>query len=245
MKHGINREYAWSATSKVWRAHDLREAVVQVGDAVKLSAIQRMYDVINTHILLEKETGTTLGAQATAAAWKENVRLAASSEEVKKSFVDACFTVWRRAASNPVIFMIMESLDTDFFPSPLDSIYKTDTIVKRASTEENIRWCLAGIKDLMEFHGAAASDFAERKLSGRGEPGGKGILDLLLAKRDMALAIIQHCTVEGYDPALITMLQEWAQAHNVYREDVEKGQHVKISTMPQSAQGISSLFEEI
>ena len=48
---------------RVWRALAMREALVQQGESVNQSPVQRMFSVVETRQLLEKQAGCTLGAE--------------------------------------------------------------------------------------------------------------------------------------------------------------------------------------
>eukprot|EP00959_Pyramimonas_sp_CCMP1952_P003842 81107-Pyramimonas_sp.AAC.1 len=49
---------------------------------------------------IETSLGHEVGAQRTAKMWAEKVDLAPSSENISKTYVDACFTVGARLMNN-------------------------------------------------------------------------------------------------------------------------------------------------
>ena len=57
--------------------------------------------------------------------------------------------------------------------------------MKRASTADEICWCTCGLLDLTKTGNVAPGELSQRQLTGRGLPGNKGVLDLLLAKREL------------------------------------------------------------
>eukprot|EP00974_Lingulodinium_polyedra_P107660 10420546-Lingulodinium_polyedra.AAC.1 len=77
--------------------------------------------------------------------------------------------------------------------------------------------------DMIEHHGVVANEFVQRKFTGRGEPGGKGIIDLFLAQREMGKAIIQHAMDKNYSATLTRTLNSWLVGHDIYREDIQPG----------------------
>ena len=171
--------------------------------------------------------------------------MANTSEEVEVAYIDACFTVWSRAASNIDIRNLIMLADS-YTPSPVDSIYKLDSLVKKCNAMDNIRWALSAIVDVIEHHGVQANEFVLRKFTGRGEPGGKGIIDLFLAQRDLGKAIIQHAMDKNYSATLIKTLNSWLVGHDIYREDIQPGSHnaVVLATLAGSAQSLARVFED-
>lgn len=211
-----------------------------------------MFDVIDTKAKLEKELGKGagkgqgLGAAACAKAWKINVpRMASSSEEIKEGFIDACLTVWHRAACDASVRRLIVSADSAFVPSPFDSIYKLEAVVKRCGSLSNIRWALAGIVDMIKFHNVCSAEFVMKKYTGRGEPGGKGVLDLLLSKQELGRAITQHAVDNTFSQQLIQTLNQWLGGHDMYREMIKLGSASAqlVATLPPSAQTLARFVE--
>ena len=154
--------------------------------------------------LAEKHLGQAVGAEKAAELWAGGViNMAPSSEKVTTSFVDACFTVNARLLSNEKLQLLCEDADSAGV-TPLDSIYKYEAIVKRASSPQLIYWCVAGLLDLVKMKLASPGDISLRQLSGRGLPGGKGILDTLIAKRELACAIVEKLVDMGSNKCCAT-----------------------------------------
>ena len=129
--------------ARYWRPLQVREDAGLFGDAVKRTAVQRGYDVMEVKAMLETARAHQLGADACVSAWKANVELAPNSELVKVSFMDACFAVWNRLMSDPTCSALVLSAEL-LQPSPFDSIYKLEAIVKKARTESCILFFLRG-----------------------------------------------------------------------------------------------------
>ena len=125
------------------------------------------------------------GAAACAQAWRDNVTLAKGAEAIKPSYVDAIFTVWGRIMDHPEAKALVLKCEHELPQSPWDSIYKLEAIVKRCSTHSGIVWALASLYDAIKNGLVTAAELAVRQLQGRRLPGGKGILDVLLAKKDV------------------------------------------------------------
>lgn len=111
---------------------------------------------------------------------------------------------------------------------------------------DNIRWALTGIMDMIDHHGTLPNEFTIRKFSGRGEPGGKGTIDLFLAQKEMGKAIIQHAVNNNYSPTLVETLNSWMVGHDIYRDDIQPGSHkaVVLATLSPSAQSLARVFED-
>ena len=79
-----------NSMKRCWRSLQIREDSGLYGDAVKRTAIQRGYDVMEIKSMLE-ETGTiAMGAEALAAAWRQNVSLGATSEPIRSPSSTRC-----------------------------------------------------------------------------------------------------------------------------------------------------------
>jgi hypothetical protein len=73
-----------SKDDRVWRAYQLRENLVNDGESVKLSPIQRLCAVMDSKAVVEKKLGmkpNTLGSKAMVKEW-ERVAIARNSEQV-------------------------------------------------------------------------------------------------------------------------------------------------------------------
>ena len=97
----VSLEKIDSKEERTWRAYQLRENLVNDGEAVKLTPTQRLYAIMDSRANLEKKMNmkpNSLGAKALVREW-QRVTVARGSEQIKESFVDACFTVNARARS--------------------------------------------------------------------------------------------------------------------------------------------------
>jgi len=200
-----------------WSSQDSRESLVGIGDAVRRSATQRYFVVMESKFNLEQAVpGQNMGAKKITQYWLENVNLAPSSEKVTESFVDACFTTGARLMSNPSTQALCVKADAEG-KTPLDSIYKYDATVKRAQTFELIHWCTAGLIDIVSAKMSTPGELSLRQLIGRGLLGGKGVLDMLIAKHEMAKGIHAKFTDMGVDAITLTRIEKWCTGHDEYR----------------------------
>ena len=207
---------------RIFRCHKERHLLIQTGETTKRSATQLMMDVLEAKKLLESTNGTTMGAAATASMWRENVGTATfeGADDIKDSYVDAAFTIEKRMLSDPGIKDIIRTADMTMPNNPLDSIYKFEAIIKRAQTEGAIRWCLTGIFDLVKTKTITAGEVALRQLTGRGLPGGKGLLDTLIGKMELGLHLVSMAESMQISSVLVTKLRTWMAGLDIYRKDI-------------------------
>ena len=234
---------------RLFQCHQLRESMTQLGDSVKRSPIQRLYDVIETRNLW----GPNMGAAQMAAMWEENIVLSAGSEPMKVGMIDACLTVEKRMLSDEATKREVVAADSEMEVQSFDSIYKLEAIVKRAKTPHAIRWTTAGIIDMVKAGYITAPELALRQFTGRGLPGGKGVVDLLLGKYDLGCALEKWAEKRNLDTHMISKMKNWLCGHYNYRNDMgfpdasTKKVDVDltwISLLPVSSQCFLRLFED-
>ena len=93
-------------------------------------------------------------------------------------------------------------------------------LVKRCHTASSIRWGLSSIYDAIKTWLLTAPEVALRQLNGRGLPGGKGLLDVLMAKKDAAEALSKMADEHGMHFMLRNKFEKWAHSVMNYRDDV-------------------------
>ncbi|CAK0895676.1 unnamed protein product [Prorocentrum cordatum] len=196
-----------------------RESITAMGDAVKRTATQRFFDIMESKDVIETSLGHEVGAQRTAKMWAEKVELAPNSEKISETYVDACFTVGARLMSNAQTQKIVVEADSSG-TTPFDSIYKYEAVVKRAQSGNLIHWCTAGLLDLVTAKMTTAGEISLRQLTGRGLPGGKGLLDLLIAKQELGHCIIKKVHDMGLNASTLQRLETWISGHDAYRSMV-------------------------
>ena len=102
---------------------------------------------------------------------------------MKTGLVDACYTTHNRALRHDEIRDLLWDADRELDATPFDSVYKIEAAVKRGQSTEGILWCIGGVLAAVRFQGVTPGEVALRVLTGRGLPGGKGLLDLIWASR--------------------------------------------------------------
>ena len=73
-----------SRDERAWRAYQLREDLVNAGESVKLTPLQRLCATMETRVAVEKKLGmkpAPLGAKALVKEW-ERVNIAKGSDQV-------------------------------------------------------------------------------------------------------------------------------------------------------------------
>ena len=73
-----------------------------------------------------------------------------------------------------------------------DSIYKLEAL--ETSSTQNIRDSLGLIVDMVYNQGACPGEFAVRQISGKGLAGGKGNIDMILAKKELSKSLKTYAT---------------------------------------------------
>ena len=63
--------------------------------------------------------------------------------------------------------------------------------MKRASSKDMIHWTVMLIADMVQYGGTIPRELSVRKLSGKGQPGGRGIVDLCMCKKEIAWCMIK------------------------------------------------------
>jgi len=76
-----------------WRAANLREMVVSEFEAVALTPVQRVCQVIEFKTAHERKAGGKLSAESVAKLFMENLKMAEDSEQLSKNTVDNILTV--------------------------------------------------------------------------------------------------------------------------------------------------------
>ena len=151
--------------ARFWRAQNLREEMVERGVTVKLSIIQRVYDVAGFKANKEASLETTLSPGQVAAAYEKHLKAARGSEPIKESFVDTAISVHQRILSIPECRLLLEELGAQFLTgNPLKSIYSLQGLLDRAGTARNISFALRGLIDGFRKGFVDAGTFSSMKI---------------------------------------------------------------------------------
>jgi hypothetical protein len=141
---------------RMWRAQNLREELVDIGESVKLSVRQRVMDVAIFKLEREAETKAILSAEKLAKLYETNMKLARSTEPLSSSFIDSAVTVYRRilcVEENQALLAWCDEFFLGIKKHPLISIYSLQALIDRAQTPEKIAFGLEMLVDhyLMEY----------------------------------------------------------------------------------------------
>ena len=162
-----------------------REDMAQNYQSMRLTAVQKMYDIIALKERKERTTGK-LGAEKLQMYYEEGVKFAQSSEKLTHEFIDNALTVFNRLMCIPRCKELVFQMEQLGLQNPLDSIYKLQKIVVKGGTPDRIEWAMEMIHDLHKSGGLKDDELALRKLEGKVKGcEGKGLIDELNYKRDI------------------------------------------------------------
>ena len=133
--------------------------------------------------------------------------------------MDAVFTTMKRLMATPEIQAEIIRADSRG-DTPFDTVYKYETIVKRCPSTASMLWCVCGLIDWVRAGLASTGELSVRQLSGKGLPGGKGVLDVLIGKQEVAHALTRTSESIGLSPDLARHLSQWSLSHTNYRADM-------------------------
>eukprot|EP00959_Pyramimonas_sp_CCMP1952_P120530 2520365-Pyramimonas_sp.AAC.1 len=148
--------------------------------------------------------------------WEQKVSVNTKAEKMNDGYVDAVYTVFNRLLNHPETKNLL--LDADAKDTNnLNSIYKLEAIVKRASSPAGIQWCVSYCLDYGE-------KLSLTHLSGKGMPGGKGFLDVAMCKNELALALLswRKALPIQLSEELSLRLQGWSQGMQDFRKDMNE-----------------------
>ena len=89
---------------------------------------------------------------------------------------------WNRSCMHMCVFE---------FGNAADNFLDVKAIVKRAQSKDMIKWCVILLADKVMQGSMPARELSTRKLSGKGQPGGRGLVDLCVAKRELAWSLVK------------------------------------------------------
>ena len=114
----------------------------------------------------------------------------------------AAADVWERILKVPQACDIVMRLEEQYgLESPLNSAYTMQSFVQKTRTLDNLLWALSGLEDILKTKLTFPNELTNKALTGK-NAGGKGLIDLLLYKKEFG----EH------------MIGKWA-AHRLRDED--------------------------
>ena len=197
-----------------------RENLVANYAGMRYSTIMKIFDV---EAFMDRKARTTgrLTSAACAAMYRASLTISAASEEITDSFVDMALTISQRLLSNQSIRQALIEADQEFSTrNPLDSTTKLQTIINKGGKDtEKIEWCVLLLLDLHASGALRYDQIGLRALQGGStRTGGKGLLDLLLFKRELMQYMI-HGFVDTlkFPPAIKVKIRETCSSISQYR----------------------------
>lgn len=165
-----------------------REDLAKNFETMRYTSVQKMFDVQSVAERIEASSGAA-NVERVAAHYQE-IRFAdGAGEKITKEFVDCSMTVLRRLMALPRCANMVMALCDEGLANPLDSVYKLNKIVSKASTPDKIEWSLELLIDLWRSGALKSDQLGFRHLAGNiTGSGGKGIVDLMVFKREL----LQH-----------------------------------------------------
>lgn len=218
------------------RSLQFREDLGQNFAACRMSAVQKMYDIIGLKERKEATTGL-LSCQALSAYYTDGLRFAENSEKITFDFVENALMVHKRMMSNKrceAIIMGLEDLGTQ---NPLDSIHKLAKICTKASREDMIEWSLELMVDFWRSGALKSDQLAVRQLDGKQKgSNGKGLVDVLVYKRDLLRYILTEWMEPlSWSPSEKALLREACASIAGFRSKcgyIYNARHLKVASCP-------------
>ena len=160
-----------------------RQDVVKKFETLARTAFQWIFEATSFRQRKVKLLGERQVPYAKVAAlYNEEVATTEKQDPITEDFVKACHNVSKQIRCPNVHAILMWFEETYGQYSPFDSVWKLHAIQKKVS-DPNVVFVLGALKDKLFSKKATRQDFPLRVLTGRS--GGKGLLDLLLLKREV------------------------------------------------------------
>ncbi len=166
------------------RAFQFREDVSANHAGMRMSAVQKMFDVKATMDRLAETTGKAT-VEGVAAHYTV-LRWAQGSDVITNQFVESSLTVLKRLMSLPRGAELVMELEQYGLDNPMDSIIKYQKLVQKAATPEYILWSLELLVDQWKSGLLPREKLTVRHLAATfPRSDGKGIVDTLCMKKDI------------------------------------------------------------
>ncbi|CAE7474778.1 unnamed protein product [Symbiodinium natans] len=106
-----------------------------------------------------------------------------------------------------------------------------------------IHWTVMLIADMVQYGGTIPRELSVRKLSGKGQPGGRGIVDLCMCKKEIAWCMIKKARDLKVSEVAVKRMDAWEKSPEEYRKAMFKGSASWVGTLPDSAQKGELVFD--
>ena len=159
-----------------------------------------------------------------AEVWSKHVETSPMSESITTSYIDAALTVYDRLLSiDEAKAIVLDAEERWGVKSPWDSVYKLEAVIKkcgRASpqTTKKLLWVLGCVTDTVLYLELSPGQISVRALSGKGQPGGKGLVDYWLYKGCLRTHLTNTLLSELNIPSEATSeIRGFFESHAIFR----------------------------
>lgn len=167
-----------------WQAVQEREDFGTDFEAMRRSAVQRLYEIVNYKKRKEDLTKNTLTTQQLQEEYKK-VKLGTNSEEVSDTFIEMALKVHRTCFSVPSIMKLLLMCDSEYgSQNPFDYLTKLDKISRRAKGDE-LAWVFHALHDAWKYGFMTDSGLSLRSIEGKGTLAGKSVVDIAIFKKKL------------------------------------------------------------
>ena len=228
------------------RSLQFREDLSQNFASCRMSAVQKMYDIIGLKERKEATTGP-LSCQALSAYYTDGLRFAENSEKITFDFVENALMVHKRMMTNKRCQAIVLGLEDLGTQSPLDSIHKLAKICTKASRDDMIEWSLELMVDFWRSGALKSDQLAVRQLDGKQKgSNGKGLVDVLVYKREVLRYILSEWMEPlSWSPSEKALLRETCASIAHFRSKrgyIYNARHVKVASCPDANMSVTLMM---
>jgi hypothetical protein len=217
-----------SDASRLHMAMQLRENLANDHETMSRTPLQRVYEVIYFRDVWARTHGRDQASAANIAGEYAKVKMANGREKVSKSFVDTALTIHNRLLSIPAAEALLLDMDSALprDSNPFNSVHRLQAIISKCgnsptSSRDNTLWVLRHIRHMvLDLNmDPTTSDFSVDGLRGNSKTSNRGLVDLILLKKE-ALGYLCHklpvqLGIEG-DSAWLAEMQTSFNRHDTY-----------------------------
>ena len=174
--------------SRYFKSVNLRESVGTDFAALHRTPVQRIFELISWKTSQERANGKTMSVTDVADTWQKHVQTSVMSEKITAGYIDTALTVYDRILSiEQAAAIVLDAEERWGVKSPWDSVYKLEVVIKKCGrpspqTTKRLLWVLGFTTDAMLDLELSPGQLSVRSLSGKGQPGNKGLVDFWLYK---------------------------------------------------------------
>ncbi|CAK0790647.1 unnamed protein product, partial [Prorocentrum cordatum] len=123
--------------------------------------------------------------------FEDQATYATGSEKFTETFIKAASTVWERLLTPPGPRAVLMALDDAYgLANPLNSVYVMEAFAQKTKNGVMLLWTLHGVQDCLDCTLTTPGELNNRALTGK-NAGGKGLIDLLMFKKECGDFLIQ------------------------------------------------------